>query len=158
MLIPFMQVPWLPEDTACFQPVRATHSFTHGPWYDSVAVEGEGRAIWYAKLLLLFWWAGEQYAYVQWYQEDDSRGLPKRDLLVREGCKRVKLCSDFSVISLFSIKERIRVIPDLTQYMQDPGSYSTHPEKFWYYVSAFGWDGMPPDNRKIELDKDGCET
>lgn len=153
-----MQVPWLQEDTACFQPVRATHAFTHGPWYDSVAVEGDGRAIWYAKLLLLFWWGGEQCAYVQWYQVDGRRGLEGRDVLVKEGCKRVKLCNDFSVISLLSIKERIRVIPDLAQYMQDPNLYRTHPERFWQYISPFGWDRLPPDNRQIELDEDGCEA
>lgn len=150
-------MPWLPEDTACFQPVRATHSFTHGPWFDSVAVEGEGRVIWYAKLLLLFWWGGEQCAYVQWYQVDDSRGTESRDLLVKEGCTRVKLCNDFSVIALSSIRERVRVIPDLTQHMQNPDLFRTHPERLWQYVSAYGWDRLPPDNRKVALDQHGCD-
>lgn len=131
--------------------------FTHGPWYDSVAVDGEGGAVWYAKLLLLFWWGGQECAYVQWYQEDDSRGLGNRDIMVREGCMKVKLCSDYSVISLQSIKERVRVVPDLTQYMADPDLYRKSPEKLWRYVSAFCWDRMPPDNRKITLDKDGCD-
>lgn len=149
-------MPWLAPDLALFQTVHAAADFTTAPWYDSVAVQGTDGETWYAKLLLLFRWGQEQLAFVQWYQTDVRPATQKNDLLVKNGCLKARLVRDYAVIKLQSIQERVRVIPDMTSYMKNPERYKSHPEDFWQYISVFGWDRYPADNRKVQLDEEGC--
>lgn len=120
------------------QPIHASESFYGGPWYDCVAVNGGQGKEWYAQLRCLFFFRGEQYALVRWFDEARPRA---GDVLAKHGCTPLVWHvrdgqPSYDVVELVSVKRRVYVVPDFSQRREGV-----------FHVSPFKWDRLPPLNK-----------
>lgn len=119
--------------------VRASHSYQDRPVFDSVEIYKTSRSTKpsYAQLRLMFRYQKQDLCLVRWYDVDDTEVLD--NTLSKHGCTRLKWAQstktkqpEYSVVSLYSIRRSLYVIPDYDTRDQ----LEVHQR---FYVSAFKW-------------------